>query len=425
MENARMDALTYTCADTYAPSHLPDTIIHQGATANKAEDAKKKKYAFLMDRFIFVPVAMETSGGFASEGLSFLREVGRRIGAREKDLVIISCQIGAAVACPVIGLLSRQKGLRFSMLFPTIPLIVGWFLIGFAYNLEMLMFGRFITGFCSGGLALTAPAFVAEIAVPSIRGTLSYAYFFNFSCGILYMFTIGSVTSYQLQSCLSILPPILFFLLMMFIPESPKYLVENGKTGEAIKSLMWFRMAETPELVKNELKKLEDATLAKKDILVVNEVKFCRRETVHPILIAGMLQTLLQACGELPVIFYTVEIFESAGCQNGNVGTILVGVTQIIVIAISSLFIDRFGRKPLLIGSEVLMAVCLIGLGCFLYLKEIYVGSVENYGWFPIISLVGFIAAFAMGIGPIPFLVIGEVIAPEDKGMSSAVIIIG
>lgn len=77
-----MDALTYTCADTYAPSHLPDTIIHQGATANKAEDAKKKKYAFLMDRFIFVPVAMETSGGFASEGLSFLREVGRRIGAR-------------------------------------------------------------------------------------------------------------------------------------------------------------------------------------------------------------------------------------------------------------------------------------------------------------------------------------------------------
>lgn len=145
---------------------------------------------------------------------------------------------------------------------------------------------------------------------------------------------------------------------------------------------------------------------------------------MHPILIAGMLQTLLQACGELPVIFYTVEIFESAGCQNGNVGTILVGVTQIIVIAISSLFIDRFGRKPLLIGSEVLMAVCLIGLGCFLYLKEIYVGSVENYGWFPIISLVGFIAAFAMGIGPIPFLVIGEVIAPEDKGMSSAVIII-
>lgn len=69
-------------------------------------------------------------------------------------------------------------------------------------------------------------------------------------------FTIGSVTSYQLQSCLSILPPILFFLLMMFIPESPKYLVENGKTGEAIKSLMWFRMAETPELVKNELKKV-------------------------------------------------------------------------------------------------------------------------------------------------------------------------
>ncbi|XP_021953585.1 uncharacterized protein LOC110850460 [Folsomia candida] len=76
----------FTCADTFAPSHLPDTVRHQGAAASKAEDAKKKKYAFLMDRYIFVPVAMETTGVWGQEGLALIEQIGQRIASTTGQL---------------------------------------------------------------------------------------------------------------------------------------------------------------------------------------------------------------------------------------------------------------------------------------------------------------------------------------------------
>ncbi|XP_021957065.1 uncharacterized protein LOC110853130 [Folsomia candida] len=69
----------FTCADTFAPSYLPETVRHQGAAATKAEDRKKKLYAFLLDRLIFMPVAIETTGTWGQEGLSFIKEIGQRI----------------------------------------------------------------------------------------------------------------------------------------------------------------------------------------------------------------------------------------------------------------------------------------------------------------------------------------------------------
>ncbi|OXA62157.1 hypothetical protein Fcan01_01115 [Folsomia candida] len=69
----------FTCSDTFAPSYLPQTCVHPGAAAEKAEDAKNKKYEFLQDRLLFVPVAIETIGVWGKEGLSLIKEIGSRI----------------------------------------------------------------------------------------------------------------------------------------------------------------------------------------------------------------------------------------------------------------------------------------------------------------------------------------------------------
>ena len=72
----------FTCRDTYAPSHLPQTKNIPGAAARSGEEEKKKKYESLQDRFLFVPVAIETSGAWGVEGLSFVKEIGGRISAK-------------------------------------------------------------------------------------------------------------------------------------------------------------------------------------------------------------------------------------------------------------------------------------------------------------------------------------------------------
>jgi hypothetical protein len=71
----------YTCRDTFAPSYVLKTSSSPGAAARMAEEEKKKKYDFLTDRFVFVPVAMETTGIFGQEGLQFIRQIGQRITA--------------------------------------------------------------------------------------------------------------------------------------------------------------------------------------------------------------------------------------------------------------------------------------------------------------------------------------------------------
>lgn len=71
----------FTCADTFAPSYLPSTTKRPGAAAEKANEMKKKKYDFLRDRFLFIPVAMETTGVFAMEGLRLIEAIGERIAA--------------------------------------------------------------------------------------------------------------------------------------------------------------------------------------------------------------------------------------------------------------------------------------------------------------------------------------------------------
>jgi hypothetical protein len=76
----------FTCTDTVAPSYLPDTARYKGSAAALREDAKNKTYAFLADRFIFIPVAMETMGVWGPQGLALINEIGRRIGEKTGDV---------------------------------------------------------------------------------------------------------------------------------------------------------------------------------------------------------------------------------------------------------------------------------------------------------------------------------------------------
>lgn len=91
------------------------------------------------------------------------------------------------LVCPFAGFFVNRQGLRGSMLISVFPLIFGWILIALAQNYFMLLGGRFFTGFFAGGVCFAAPAFVAEVTSCKIRGKLSFAYYFMFALGVLYM----------------------------------------------------------------------------------------------------------------------------------------------------------------------------------------------------------------------------------------------
>jgi MFS family permease len=120
------------------------------------------------------------------------------------------------------------------------------------------------------------------------------------------------------------------------------------------------------------------------------------------------------------VLFFLNNIFDNAGSEmDSNLQSIIVGIVQVVATMVSSVLVDRAGRKILLTISDVGMAVSLVALGIFFYLKDDAEDPVYlDIGWLPLISMIIFITAFSLGFGPIPWMLVGEILPARALGTS-------
>lgn len=117
----------------------------------------------------------------------------------------------------------------------------------------------------------------------------------------------------------------------------------------------------------------------------------------------------------------TYEMFQSAGSTlEPSTATIIVGVIQAVATFISTLVVDHLGRRILLLISDFIMAVCALLLGIFFYLKNETDDDISNLGWLPLTSVCLFMVVFSLGYGPIPWMMVGELFAPQIKGFASS-----
>ncbi|KAJ9586908.1 hypothetical protein L9F63_019499, partial [Diploptera punctata] len=121
-------------------------------------------------------------------------------------------------------------------------------------------------------------------------------------------------------------------------------------------------------------------------------------------------------------LYYKIIIFKiDAGSQlEPSTSTIIVGAIQVIATFVSTLVVDRLGRRKLLILSDCIMAICALLLGVFFYLKDAEKNDTSSYGWLPLLSVCLFIVVFSLGFGPIPWMMIGELFPPQIKGIASS-----
>lgn len=141
-------------------------------------------------------------------------------------------------------------------------------------------------------------------------------------------------------------------------------------------------------------------------------------------IISIMLMFFQQFSGINAVIFFTVDIFKMAGSSlDPNYCSIIVGVVQVLMTFASAALVERAGRKILLIQSSAVMCLCLTVLGIYFNVKDAG-KDVSSYGLIPLVSLVLFIISFSLGYGPIPWMMMGELLAPEVKGVASSIVVL-
>lgn len=326
----------------------------------------------------------------------------------------LAALVGGVLGGPLIEAVGR----KMTIIGTAIPFFMGWMLIANANGIAMVLAGRAFCGLCVGVGSLAFPVYLGETIQPEVRGSLGLLPTAFGNTGILLAYLAGMAISWRNLAFLGGSIAIPFFLLMLITPETPRWYATKGRAEDAHKALQWLRGKNVN--IEKEMRELTRSQ-AEADLVGGNSFKLIlNKKYVPAILISLGLMFFQQFSGINAVIFYAVEIFKSAGSSiDPNLSSVIIGVVNFISTFIATVLIDRLGRKILLYISSVSMIVILVTLGAYYYVQKVGV-DVTAYGWLPLACLIIYVLGFSIGFGPIPWLMLGEILPSKIRGTAAS-----
>lgn len=328
--------------------------------------------------------------------------------------------LGAACVCIPIGFVINIIGRKLTMLILVPPFVLGWILIMLASNIFMLYVARFLLGMCGGAFCIIAPIYTTEIAQTEIRGILGCFFQMLITSGVLYAYVVGSFTGVMINSILCAVIPILMAILFLILPESPAFFVRKGMMEQAQKSLQWLRGKDYDISV--EIAEFVAVDKYAKEIKGTIMKKLCKSSSLKALGISIALMLFQQLSGINAIIMYSTGIFKDADTGFSDATcTVLVGVMMVIATFVSLFFIDRVGRRPLLILSAGFMCVCTFGVGFYFFEKDSNPDFAKTFTWLPVLCCCLYVIMFSFGFGAIPWLLMAELFSDDIKGIAGSI----
>ncbi|XP_026067981.1 solute carrier family 2, facilitated glucose transporter member 8 [Carassius auratus] len=345
--------------------------------------------------------------------------------------------IGAALGGLLGGWIVEKIGRKLSLMFCALPFICGFTIIIAAQNHWMLYVGRVLTGLASGVTSLVVPLYISETAHERVRGTMGSCVQLMVVIGIMGAYIAGLFLDWRWLAIASSIPPTLMLVFMCFMPETPRFLLSQGKRREAEEALRFFRGPDAP--AEWECAKIEEAYKNEEQSFSLADLK--DPGVFKPLGIGIMMMLLQQLTGINAIMFYAETIFEQAHFKSSDVATVIVAATQVVFTAIAAAIMDRAGRKILLILSGVTMCVSEAVFGVYFMLTVNHNNSSltsvltdtqsslaeqppTDLAWLAVGSMGLFIAGFALGWGPTPWLVMSEIFPTRVRGLGSALCVL-
>lgn len=326
----------------------------------------------------------------------------------------LAALVGGVSGGPLIEFLGR----RLAITGTAVPFFIGWMLIANATNVIMVLAGRALCGICVGVVSLAFPVYLGETLQPEVRGALGLLPTAFGNTGILLAYFVGSYLDWSNLAFFGAALPVPFFLLMLLTPETPSWYVTKGRVEEAKKALQWLRgKSANVDKEMTDLTRLQaDSNLRGGSVLG----QLFSRRYMPAVLISLGLMVFQQLSGINAVIFYAKSIFQMSGSSiDQNLSSIIIGLVNFISTFIATALIDRLGRKMLLYISSTSMVITLVALGSYCYLKVNGV-DVSAFGWLPLACLVIYVLGFSIGFGPIPWLMLGEILPSKIRSTAAA-----
>ncbi|KAM4576928.1 solute carrier family 2, facilitated glucose transporter member 8 [Odontesthes bonariensis] len=341
--------------------------------------------------------------------------------------------VGAALGGLLGGWMVEKIGRKLSLMFCVLPFVFGFTVIIAAQNVWMLYVGRVLTGLASGVTSLVVPLYISETAHEKVRGKLGSCVQLMVVIGIMGVYFAGLFLDWRwLAICCSI-PPTLLMVCMCFMPETPCFLLSQGKRREAEEALRFLRGPDAS--VEWECARIEDACDERGSTFQISDLK--DPGVYKPLLIGVMMMLFQQLTGINAIMFYAENIFEQAHFKASDLASVIVGLIQVVFTAIAAMIMDKAGRKVLLIISGVAMTISTAAFGIYFYLMakiksaalmDVQIAAGEEahpeLAWLALASMAVFISGFAIGWGPIPWLIMSEIFPVKVRGFASAVVVL-
>jgi sugar porter (SP) family MFS transporter len=330
--------------------------------------------------------------------------------------------LSTPIGCILGGYLSDRIGRKKTLILTEIPLILGWLIIAFASQIEMIYIGRLLCGLGSGIVGAPARVYTSEVTQPHLRGMLTALSSVALSFGVLMQYTLGAFLSWQTLSAVSCIVPVFAFIGMCMLPETPNFLITHQKPEKALKSLTRLRGSfYNFQKEINQLQAFAEKTNTKKkptgkEMLDALLAPSC----LKPFFILVVYFMLYQFSGVNTITFYAVEIFRDSGADlDKNTATIILGALRFFFTIVGCVALRKCGRRPLSFISGIGCCITMLGLGMFMYYKQQceLQGIAPMHTWIPVACIFLFIITCTLGFLVVPWIMIGELYPMKVRGI--------
>lgn len=330
----------------------------------------------------------------------------------EASYVTVIPPIAAAISAIFYSRIMNTIGRKYSLLFICVPQLLSLILIAAANSIYIFYASRILAGIGDACAFSVLPAYVAEISTPKVRGTWGNVMVLSIYAGQLLINIVGSKFSIRHTAYIFISLPIIFAIVFAFMPESPYYQIMKGKEEDARKTLKKLLRQENVEEDLNQLVSDVNRQISEpgkfKDLFIISSNR-------KALLVAGFIRGAQQFGGISSFAVYTQYIFEKANIGiDPSTAAILYNLTILVTNFIFTFTLDKLGRRLAMIISCFGCTIILSMLTIYFWLATVL--DLSDINWFPLFGMLLYVAFFAIGLGIVPTLILGELFSASIKG---------
>ncbi|WP_105993187.1 sugar porter family MFS transporter [Staphylococcus simulans] len=352
--------------------------------------------------------------GIISGALLYIPDDIPLTGATE-GFVVSAMLIGAILGSGFSGPSSDKLGRRRVVFIIAIIYIVGALVLALAPNLTTLVLGRFIIGIAVGGSTAIVPVYLSEMAPTESRGSLSSLNQLMITIGILASYLTGyafaGIEGWRWMLGLAVVPSVILLVGVIFMPESPRWLLEH-RGENAARKVMGLTFP------KNQI----DHEIAEmKEINAISESTWnvLKSPWLRPTIIIGCVFALFQQIiGINAIIYYAPSIFVKAGLGDSAsiLGSVGIGTVNVLVTIVAIMIIDKIDRKKLLLIGNIGMVASLVIMAILIWSM-----GIQSSAWIIIACLTIFIIFFGFSWGPVLWVMLPELFPMRARGAATGI----